>query len=330
MKNIVYFLLIMLSTIIILPLIIVRGCSVKNDTNYIEFPKTNELKVYIVSEKKTVSMDLEEYTKSVVAAEMPAEFDSEALKAQAVAARTYAYARMNGLYTSRESIHPDAHVCTDFSHCQGWISMEEAKKNWGKASAEKYWNKIEKAVKDTENIVIYYGDTIIDPLFHSCSGGKTADASEVWPGQNIPYLVSVDSPGEEINPNYTTSISITAKDFIDKIKTVYSDFKADENDVLKDVKILDYTASGRVGTFSLAGYTMTATQFRDLFLLKSAFIKLEQDSSKNVIITTTGSGHGVGMSQWGANYRAKNGSNYEEILKYYYKGVTLKEINRGN
>ena len=155
------------------------------------------------SDGQVTEMDLNQYLWGVVAAEMPASFSQEALKAQAVAARTYA------LNKGPSSNHPDADLCTDYACCQAWIARDKAQGNWGDKAAE-YTNKITTAVAETGNQVILYQGQLIDAVFHSSSSAATQDAVEVW-GNSVPYLQSVDSPEGEGVPNYESQVTLTTQ-----------------------------------------------------------------------------------------------------------------------
>lgn len=319
--------LLMIFTTVILPLLIVKGCANSNVAKQKE-GEGIKIKVYISAEKKEREMELEEYIKGVVAAEMPAEFEVEALKAQAVAARTYAFSRMKGIYSVKDNIHNGSDICTDPGHCQAWVSKQTAMKRWGIFSAIKYWNKIDKAVNETRNIIITYNNNIANPLFHSNSGGRTENAEDVWDGVEVPYLKSVRSDGEDVTSEFKSTITIEVKEFTDKLKNEYSDFKINDKDIIKDIKIVDFTAGGRVKTIKTGNHVLKGTDFRRIFSLRSANFKVEKGDDKNLKITTYGNGHGVGMSQWGANNLAKLGGSYDEIIKYYYKGVELSTIDK--
>lgn len=319
----------MLITIIVLPLLIVKGFQVAPEVikpSGVE--KDINIRLFIKAENIIKEIPIEEYVKGVVAAEMPAEFEPEALKAQAVAARTYAYSRYKKLYITDDHAHDDADVCTDYAHCQAWVSKQEAMDRWGSETAEGYWGKIEKAVDDTKGIIITYDNSIINPVFHSNSGGRTENSEDVWSGSAVPYLKSVVSEGEDASSEYKSEVLLTDKEFYDKLKGQYPDIQLNEKDVLKDTKIIDYTEGTRVKDIKVGNITIKGTDFRTLFGLKSALFNVERDAGGKVKITVTGNGHGVGMSQWGANYMAKKGSSYEDIIEYYYTGVALSAIGK--
>jgi len=331
MKKILYYTGIMIAVIILLPLIIVRGCGRPPETveekpieQVVEKSEERKITVYRKDTESIVEMDLEEYIKGVVAAEMPADFSLEALKAQAVAARTFAYGRMSGVYKSKQGVHDEASICTDSTHCQAWISEENAKKKWNKLFASRNWNKIEKAVNSTKGKIVIYDGKVANTLFHAASGGKTENAEEVWEGVSVPYLRSVISSGEEAAKGYITTISISPEDLLKKLQEKYEEREFDE-DVYKKIKILDYTTGGRVKTLKVGDITMKGTDFRTLLGLRSANFTIEV-KDKTLKITTKGYGHGVGMSQWGADSLAKRGGTYIEILKHYYQGVDIVSI----
>jgi len=330
MKNIVYYALVMVLVIIILPLIIVRGCgfSEKSDPSIPDKKPAEEvrIKVYINSEDEVREMLLEEYLKGVVAAEMPADFELEALKAQAIAARTYVYGRVKGLYGSKDDKHKGADICTDYAHCQAWKNKSDAMRSWGIFTAYSNWRKIERAVKETKDVIIVYDGMVINPLFHASSGGRTENVEDVWEGKPVDYLKSVPSNGEEESPNYIYPTVFRTADIIDILKKEYPDFECNEKDLFSDIEIIDYTEGGRVKNIRIGNINLKGTDVRKLLSLRSANFKIEKVDNENIKITTTGYGHGVGMSQWGANYLAKKGGACEEIIKYYYLGVELTTI----
>ncbi|MCK9443987.1 MAG: stage II sporulation protein D [Tissierellaceae bacterium] len=287
--------------------------------------KVDKLKVYNSHTKKTEEMYLEDYVKGVVAAEMPAEFQIEALKAQAVAARTYAVYR-SLKYPEGHPDHPKAPICNGV-HCQAYLSLEELEDIHGSSWAEKYWGKIEEAVDSTKDLGIFYDGEIIEPLYHSTSGGWTEDAREVF-ALSLPYLKSVPSPNEEEAPRFKSITTMTIDDFIGKIKSAYPKVNISEENIHEKIKLIDKTMTGRVKKVSIDGIVVEGRDLRDIFELNSTSFVITLDKELNLIeIETHGYGHGVGMSQWGANSMAKNGSNYEEILKHYYTGVEIRGMN---
>jgi len=332
MKKFVIYIIVIISFIIILPstLITIGGGIKKLALD--DFKKTynigqTTIKVYITKEKKTVEMNVEDYVKGVVAAELPKYFELETMKAQAVAARTYALARKSGLYRAQDNVHNDADICTDV-HCQVWTSKDTAFERWG-SDAEQIWGKIDTAVSQTSGLVITFNGKMINPLYHSNSGGMTENVSAVWKTEEVPYLTAVASAGEEEYENeYNGSLAITYSDFTNKIKTFNKTAVISEKDAFKDIKIGLRTASGRVNDIKIGNISMKGTEFRTLFALKSTNFTIEKAKNNSLLITTIGNGHGVGMSQCGANIMASSGKNYSDILTYYYAGTKITDYKR--
>lgn len=258
-----------------------------------------------------------EYLWSVTAAEMPASFEAEALKAQAVTARTYTAWKM----AAGEAKHPQADVCTDINCCQAYISREEAAAIWG-AQAEFYTEKIEAAVSETDGIVMTYEGQPIQAVFFSSADGRTEDAVAVW-GNSVPYLVGVESPEGEDVPNYHTTVTFTAQEFRDAFLQGYpgADLTGAPEGWFAN---LTHTASGRVATLDVGGITVKGTALRALLGLRSASFAVETGVD-SVTFSVTGYGHGVGMSQYGANTMARQGSSWREILTWYYTGVEFRQ-----
>ena len=258
-------------------------------------------------------MTLEDYTAGALAAEMPASFEEEALKAQAVAARTYA------LNKGPTDNHPDADLCTDYACCQAWISRADAQANWGDSAIE-YTNKITAAVAETGNQVILYDGQLIDAVFHSSSASATQDAVEVW-GNAVPYLTSVDSPeGDEV-PNYHSTVTVPLDEFKSKLLAQYPQADLSGEPAGWFANLVPNSAGG-VETVDIGGTTVGGGSLRTLFGLRSTSFTVSA-SADGVTFSVTGYGHGVGMSQYGANALAKEGKSYDEILKWYYTGIDV-------
>lgn len=271
-----------------------------------------EISVFNHMDNTTTTMNMEDYLVGVVAAEMPAAFESEALKAQAVAARTYA------LYKSASGGH-DADVCTDFSHCQAYLKDEEMRSNWGD-EYDFYFNKIKSAVYDTKGEFLTYNEEPIMAVFHSMGGGQTQNSGDVW-GTQMPYLVSVPSPGEEAATNYLSTVTLTFDEFKNTILKKYPHAKLAS---YLDVSQPALTESGHVKSMVIGSVSISGSELRTMFNLRSTRFIISF-SDNNVTFNVTGYGHGVGMSQYGANAMAKEGKTYKEILSHYYKGVTFTE-----
>lgn len=276
-----------------------------------------ERTVRVLGEDGTVTeQSMADYLWCVVAAEMPAAFQPDALRSQAVCARTYTVWKSGG------SRHENADVCTDSSCCQAYTTREEAAERWGGDTAE-YEEKIRSAVADTDGVIITYEGEPIQAVFFSSSAQTTEDAAAVW-GQSLPYLVSVDSPeGEEV-PNYRTEVRYTAEEARERIRAAYpgAEVDGDPSDWFSDVL---YTASGRVASLEVGGVTLSGGGARTLFGLRSAYFRVEA-GEEDVVFSVTGYGHGVGLSQYGANAMARAGSGWDEILTHYYTGVELENL----
>lgn len=266
-----------------------------------EFGTINRIPV--LTENGTVAlMDIEEYVLGVVLAEMPAEFHKEALKAQAVAARTVA---CKGYYGSWK--HVAASVCTDPSCCQAYCRVENY------LGTESNLNDVKNAVSETKGQVLMYGGKYVEATYFSCSGGRTEDALAVW-GTHIPYLQAKDSPGEEDAEHYYDIVTFSKPEFCAMLGI-------EENAILQILSI-SYTSGGGVDTICISGKMFQGTQLRKLLNLRSTSFSISFDS-QNVTIQTKGFGHRVGMSQYGAQAMACSGSSYEEILQYYYPGTEI-------
>lgn len=294
----------------------------ENQQSNVQEKEIEYIKVFNNNTKEVENLPLEEYVKGVVAAEMPARFHIEALKAQAIAARTYAVSR-NIKYKDGHPDHKDAPLCSGV-HCQAYLSLKELEDIHGKDWITNYWGKIEDAVETTKNMVIYYKGEIIEPLYHSSSGGMTEDAVNVF-AVDSPYLKSVESPYEEDSPKYRETKTLTVEEFIEKLNKKFPKVKMSRDNFLDKIKLVEKTSSGRIKRIAIGEDIVDGREIRELFGLNSTNFKITYDKSINLIeIETYGNGHGVGMSQWGANGMAKNGKTFEEILKHYYSGIDIK------
>ena len=221
--------------------------------------------------------------------------------------------------------HGNADICDDYRGCQAWISKEDRLAKWSPNEAEANWNKITEAVDSTQGKIITYNGSPIDAFFHSNSGGTTETANNVWGGDNFPYLQSVQTSGEDGYTQYSSEVELTKDEFINKIKEKHQDFEINFDDP-NSIQILEYTESGRVRTIKLGNIQIAGTEARTLFGLKSTNFSFEIDGDK-IRFKVLGYGHGVGMSQTGADSMAKAGSNCEEIIKHFYNGVEVNWVN---
>ena len=271
--------------------------------------------VRLLHDGKVATLTMSQYLTGVVAAEMPATFGMEALKAQAVAARTET---LYHILEYKSDTHPDADVCSDPTDCQAYKTDTELREKWG-SDYDAYMAKITEAVRSTDGVCLIYGGEPIQAVFHSSSAGQTANSGEVW-ANSLPYLVSVKSPEtSETVPNYVSTVIVTLTDFKDTVLRFYPEavFSKDRDEWITNIT---HTSSGRISTLRLGGVAVSGTSLRAMFGLRStaASIKIGE---KDVVFTTTGYGHGVGMSQYGANTLAGQGKTYGDILAWYYTGV---------
>ena len=288
--------------------------TVPTDT-LLDLPKSGHELAVQMPDGTIQNTDLNEYLWGVVAAEMPATFEEEALKAQAVAARTFA------LSNTEKPNHPDADVCTDYACCQAWLARADAEANWGADAVEKA-NKITLAVSETADQIVLYDGAPIQAAFHSSSGDSTQTAAEVW-GYDAPYLQAVPSPeGEEV-PDYHTTVTYTDQELKDLVQEKYpeANFGADPETWLGEPT---YNTGGTVDKITVGGIELSGGQARTLFSLRSACFTVAH-ADGTFTFSVTGFGHGVGMSQYGANSMAAAGSTYIEILQHYYTGVTVED-----
>lgn len=265
-------------------------------------------------------LDLDEYLYGVVSSEMPANFEIEALKAQAVVARTYTIYQT--MYNS--SKHTDADICDNYACCQAWISKEERMAKWGQDEAEGNWNKIVEAVNSTTGKIVTYNGKPINAFFHANSGGMTESSLNIWGGIDYPYLKSVETAGENEYSQYSSQVKITKEELLNKMKEKYPDCEIDFSQT-DCIKIQEYTTSGRVKTIKIGNKEIAGTEARTILGLKSTNFSVVIEGEE-IIFSVTGYGHGVGMSQTGADSMAKTGANYETIIKHFYTGVEIIEL----
>lgn len=290
-----------------------------NTENY-DYKEYKTIKLLHTKDSSIEEIELDNYLYGVVSAEMPASFELEALKAQAVVARTYTIYKIQ----NSGGKHEGADICDDSTCCQAWISKEDRLAKWEETSRQLYWDKIVNAVDSVKGKIITYEGKPINAFFHSNSGGKTETTVNVWGGTGYPYLQAVETSGESNYSQYSSEVVLTKQTFIDKIKAKHAEFSIDFSDE-NCIKILEYTDGNRVKTVKIGNLELSGVEVRTLLGLKSANFKIEiiQD---NIKLSVIGYGHGVGMSQTGADSIAKAGSNYEEIIKHFYTGVEVVNL----
>ena len=268
---------------------------------------------------ETEEVSIDDYLCNVVSAEMPADFELEALKAQALVARTYT------IYKVNNKKHDNADICDNSACCQAWVSKEDRLARWDEKLRESNWNKIVEAVNSTQGLIITYNNEPINAFFHSNSGGTTEIPVNVWGGTGYPYLQTVETAGEEGYTQYASEVTLSQADLIEKLKQKYSDISIDFSNP-EDIQIKEHTESGRVKTVKFGNHEISGVETRSIFGLRSTNFEITQENG-NVKFTVKGYGHGVGMSQTGADSMAKQGSTYEDIIHHFYTNVEIKEVN---
>ncbi len=285
-----------------------------------DYKKYNTVKVLHTKTNNIEEINLDEYLYGVVSAEMPASFEEEALKAQSIVARTYTIYKIihNG------GKHEGADICDDSNCCQAWISKEDRLSKWDENERESNWNKIVKAVNETKGKIITYNGEPINAFFHSNSGGSTEAPINVWGGTGYPYLQTVETSGEDAYTQYKSEVVISKEELINKMKEKYEDFSISFEES-NSIQILEYTESKRVKTIKIGNKNLSGVEVRSIFTLKSANFTVSIEDN-NIKFSVIGYGHGVGMSQTGADSLAKQGKNCEEIITHFYTGVNVIDL----
>jgi stage II sporulation protein D len=282
------------------------------------YKKDSEVQVRVEIDGSVKIMSLHKYLLGVVSAEMPASFPIEALKAQAVAARTFTYSRMDAVKAGHAA-HENADVCTESSHCKAYISWEKIKLKWDAIGRSDYAEKITDAVESTDGEVMFYNDEPIVAVFHAASGAYTENAKDVW-GSDIPYLQSVKSPD---GAEYSKKVTFSADEFKSRFTEKYPDavFTGDLSGWVMDINTSD--AGGVIG-ITIGGVRVSGRTVRTLYGLASANFEIVTGRDK-VTFFSSGFGHCVGMSQYGAQALALGGKDYREILSWYYTDIDIKK-----
>ncbi len=323
MKKILIYILIFMLLVFTIPLVFTNieteetSSITETVEKVIDDSQYGRIKLYHNNDNSIEELDMNQYLYGVVASEMPASYELEALKAQAVVARTYTiYKIKNG------SKHENADICDNSNCCQAWISKENRLARWEPEKRKEYWNKIVEAVDTTNKQYITYNSDVINAFFHSNSGGKTELAVNVW-GGNLPYLQVVETSGEEAYSAYNSEVSFSKDEFVVKMNENYNDFEIDF-DSPDCIKILEYTEGDRVKKIKIGNKELSGVEARKIFGLRSSNFSFEinKDTIKFSVI---GYGHGVGLSQSGSDVLAKQGYTYDEIIKYYYKDIEISE-----
>lgn len=299
----------------IFPLILLSGGPKDDDIHQnptvgSEQVSTDALTVRVINQEGVLEeVDLDTYLVGVLLGEVPADFEMDAIMAQAVVARTYALRR-----NLKKDKHSEGAVCVNHSCCQGYRDVQSYLDAGG---TEETITRMRQAVDSTKNLVLTFNGELIEATYFSNSGGRTEDAQSVW-GSDIPYLQAVDSPGEESYGHYTDTVKFTTDEF----QQLLGDELLGRSGTW--IKSVTYTPGGGVDTIKIGNVTYTGTKIRSLLGLRSTAFVITA-SGDSIIITTKGFGHRVGMSQYGADAMAVQGSDYKSILAHYYQNTTLQQ-----
>lgn len=290
----------------------------------IKEPINKTIKVFLESSGTVVEMDIEQYVKGVVSSEMPALFEMEALKAQAIAARTFAIGHINsnGGVPCSKAKKNGADIC-DTTHCQVYKDKLNTISKWEEENADEYWNRIKEAVESTKGEVIEYNGKVIDmPLYFAVSSGTTENIADVFNVER-PYLVGVKSYGDDLAPKYEESVKMGKDKFVSILKE--NGININKDKISNDIEIVEKNTSGSISKLRLGNEVIDSVDFRRMFSLNSTNVKISVNDN-DIEFICTGYGHGVGMSQWGANGMAKDNKTAIEIVEHYYTGTKVKTI----
>ncbi len=283
--------------------------------------KPETVKVFMREDDLVLNVTVQEYIVGVLAAEMLPTYHEQALKAQAVAAYTYLLNKKTEQANSPDASLKGAYLSDDSSTHQGYLTEEERSEKWGN-KAEQYENKLQDAVKDVlGNVITFEGKPII-AAFHANNSGVTHSAKTVW-GNEVPYLQSVVSAGDKLSPDCIKTVAFSAQELSSLAGSVEGcSLNGEAEDWITDIKTDKH---GYVENIMIGGTKLTGIHAREALGLRSAVFTFEYKDG-TFRFTTEGYGHGVGMSQYGADYMARQGSTWEEIIKHYYHGVEITEI----
>lgn len=324
MKNVTIYIVIVIGICFLIPIFFTIKFTVEQMTAEPEIPELSVEK-YSYSDFATIKLlhtktneieeiPLDEYIVQVIAAEMPVDYELEALKAQSVSARTYTlYKIISG------TMHENADICDSAGCCQAWISKEDRMNRWEDKKQEK-WNKLVEAVNATVGEVITHEGKVINAFFHANSGGKTDNVSNVWGGKDLPYLEPVETSGEENYPQYASEVVLSKDELLAKMKEKYEDVNINFDEE-NWIQIKEYTPGGRVKALKIGNKEIKGTEARVIFGLKSANFEVKIED--NIKFIVKGYGHGVGLSQTGADALAKQGAKYDEILTHFYTNTQV-------
>lgn len=318
MKNLIFCTLAVLSAMFVFPLLGMNGSGteaisvIKHFKSEAEKEKPDTFRIYDVSTDTVTVMNADDYIFGVVAAEMPLLYEDETLKAQAVAAYTLACRRR------ADNTDKDYDLSTDSGTDQAFVTEAAARESWGN-NADKYYTKLKDIIAQVRGITVVWQNEPITAVYHAISSGQTESSGDIWGGER-PYLQAVASPGDLLAPQYISCITLSTTELSDAIADLCEISGSPENYFSDFTR----TESGSVLKVKVCGTELTGAQIRTALELRSLNFDVEfKDGSFK--FTARGYGHGVGMSQYGAECMAKQGSDFKEILLHYYVGCDIKE-----
>lgn len=298
-----------------------------DETNTDEKSKEYKFRDYFMildeTSGKVEKVSVRDYVRGAVCSEMPPDFALEAMKAQAVAAHTYALRLANEQASNPSPELKGADFKADPSNWRVYTTQKLAQERY-KENFEVYWSKICEAADSVLNDILIYDDTPIAAVYHSMSSGKTEDAKNVWQS-SVPYLVPAESEGDTLAENFDSSVTLSA----DEVKKIISDYDSSlkfEGEPSGWFANTVYSDSGYITSIDICGKTVSGNDFRNMFSLRSSCAEITfKDSS--FTFSVKGYGHGVGLSQYGADYMARQGSDYREILSHYYPNSEFAKVS---
>lgn len=281
---------------------------------------TDKIKVLLTEENKVITVSMTEYLTGALASEMPVLYHSEALSAQAAVCRTYAEKMIEQQRENPSEELKGADISDDSSVHQGYMTSQERKEKFGD-QFETYEQKLSRAVKEGGSYVITSGGELITAAFHAISSGQTESSLNLW-GSDLPYLQPVQSAGDKLSPDYATTVNLTDAQFKEKAASLKgADLSGDSESWIGEAEVSD---SGTVLSITVGGKTFTGLEIREAMGLRSPCFTVKHENGA-FTFSVTGYGHGAGMSQYGADYMARQGSTWQEIVKHYYTGVEIEK-----
>lgn len=281
---------------------------------------TSKIKVLLTGEDKVITVSMTEYLIGALASEMPVLYHSQALNAQAAVCRTYAEKMIEQQSENPSEELKGAHISDDSSVHQGYMTQQERKEKFGE-QYEIYEEKLSEAVKEGGSYVITYDGKLITAAFHAISSGQTESSLNLW-GSDLPYLQPVQSAGDKLSPDYASTVTLTDAQFREKAASLKGAVLSDDSE--EWIGEAETSDSGTVLSITVGGKEFTGLEIREAMGLRSPCFTVKHEDG-SFVFSVIGYGHGAGMSQYGADYMARQGSSWQEIIKYYYKGTEIEK-----